>query len=68
MASTYKWNALSVLPGYGGNGFPRRQDLLVVLNQLLQEGRILRAGILFGRQVLDLSLDVPQVLQKRPDR
>lgn len=32
---TYEWNALRVLAGDSGDGLARRQDLLVMLNQLL---------------------------------
>lgn len=45
--------------------FPRSQYFLVMFNKLLQQRGVLRGGILFGRQVLDLGLDVAQILRER---
>ncbi len=62
---TYEWNALGMLARNGGNWLSRRQYLLVMFNELLQERSVLRSWIFFGRQVLDLGLDVAQILRER---
>lgn len=49
----------------GGNWLSRRQYFLVMFNELLQERSVLRSRIFFGRQVLDLGLDVAQILGER---
>lgn len=62
---TYKRNALGMLARNGGYWFAGSQYFLVMFNQFLQQRSVLRSGILFGRQVLDLRLDVAQILRER---